>query len=151
MAKEAEDNHTTLEGRSWRDAAEDRNKQKCFDVCYGPHRELNREVQQKLERCLGYKCVGGCMQYLDRCLMPPLRAVQAVGRGSSPRTSLVQPSLVRLTQRRRAKSARSLRQLSPGGGKLCIPGQKAGRAPQPGVQRASPPWSEAKEEAASSQ
>ena len=33
-------------------------------------------------------------------------------------------------------------------GKLCIPGHKAGRAPQPGVHGAMPPWIEAKKKAA---
>ena len=57
---------------------------------YGP----NRHFQLKVVSLLVSMCVGGCMQYPDRCIMAPLGAVQVGGRGSFSRTSLVQASLI---------------------------------------------------------
>ena len=67
-----------------------------FTPKYGP----NRHFQLKVVSLLVSMCVGGCMQYPDRCIMAPLGAVQVGGRGSFSRTSLVQARLVRLTQQR---------------------------------------------------
>ena len=82
-----------------------------FAPKYGP----NRHFQLKVVSLLVSMCVGGCMQCPDRCIMAPLGAVQVGGPGSFSRTSLVQARLVRLTQQRRAKSARRVLQLSKGG------------------------------------